>query len=264
MIKIFGRHPSRYIKRIPEIPQYIGYLLKCFLLFKNPLRFIWAYFSETSLPQRLVELRNGLKIHLSEHPHDIITVFVIFVREDYGEILPGSTVVDIGANIGVFSLYAASRKAARVFAYEPNSESYQYLLNNIAANDLQKVIVPQQLAVTSADGETVKFPTKASMYNAIITDESRSDYEFVATISLPTVLGAAEKIEVLKLDCEGAEYDILFNSRLDALLRVMAIRMEYHSGRVQELESALRPYGFSQHHLSADTSTSGNVWYQRV
>ncbi len=263
MTKIPGRHPSRYIRRIPEIPKYIGYFVKCFLLFKNPLRFIRAYLAQSSLPERAVELRSGLKIHLSEHPHDIITVFVIFVREDYGKIPPGSAVIDIGANIGIFSLYAASRNATQVFAYEPNSESYQYLVKNINANRLQETIIPQQLAVTSKDGETVKFPIKTSMYNAIITDESKTDYELVETVSLATVLNRAEKIGLLKLDCEGAEYDILFNSDLTALARVETVRMEYHSGRIQEIAAALHPHGFEPCHRAADTPTSGNVWYRR-
>ena len=165
-MKIFGREWVRYAKRIPEFPKYLWYFFKCLFLFKHPLQFISAYLSVASLPNRLAELRTGLKIVLSGHPHDVITVFMIFVRKDYGNIQPGSTVIDIGANIGVFSLYAAYHQAAQVLAYEPNTESYQCLMQNIQANRLQHVITPQQLAVTSTDGETVKFPTKSSMYNA--------------------------------------------------------------------------------------------------
>ena len=106
-MRLFGRDISRYWLRIPEIPAYFGYLLKCFKLFNNPLQLILAYLLSSSLPGRVVELRKGPRIYLSEHSHDIISVFVIFVREDYGRIQPGSTVVDVGANIGIFSLYAA-------------------------------------------------------------------------------------------------------------------------------------------------------------
>lgn len=265
MAKILGRPLSRYLKHILEIPKYIWYLFKCFFLFKYPLRLIWAYLSVSSLPDRVVELRNGLKLHLSEHPHDIITVFVIFVREDYGDISPGSIVVDVGANIGIFSLYAVNRKAARVYAYEPNTESYQYLLKNIQANYLQESIFSYQAAVTSLDGAFVKFPTKASMYNAIITDDDLADYEMVPTVSLPTILDHLDRVDLLKLDCEGAEYDILLNSRKKAeLSKVTFIRLEYHCGKIHELGVALQSYGFTQHRLQEDAPTAGNIWFQRL
>jgi FkbM family methyltransferase len=264
MAKILSRDLSRYVKRIPEIPMYFWYLCKCFLLFKDPLRFIWAYLSMSSLSERRVELRNGLHINLSEHPHDIVTVFAIFVREDYGAIPSGGAVVDIGANIGIFSLYAASHRAAKVSAYEPNSEAFQCLLKNIDANGLKAVVTPSQLAVTNRDGATVKFPTKASMYNAIITDENCSDFEFVQTISLARILGQTGKVDILKLDCEGAEYDILLNASQEALSQVASIRMEYHPGQTRELGAALQRHGFRQYHLNADTSVSGNVWYRRA
>lgn len=264
MARILGRDVSRYVKRIPEIPMYVWYVLKCFLLIRDPWRFIWAYLTMSSLSDRQVKLRNGLHIHLSEHPHDIVTVFAIFVREDYGSILPGSIVVDIGANIGIFSLYAAGRGAAKVFAYEPNSESFRCLLKNIDANNLEAVVTPTQLAVTSRDGATVRFPTSASMYNAIITDDNCSDFELVETVTLARIIGQTPTVDVLKLDCEGAEYDILLNASGEALSRVASIRMEYHSGPTDELWAALQGHGFRRCHLSADTPVTGNVWYQRA
>ena len=264
MASILGRDLSRYVKRIPEIPMYFWYFVKCFLLFRDPWRFIWAYLTMSSLSDRQVKLRNGLHIGLSEHPHDVVTVFAIFVREDYGPIPPGSIVVDIGANIGIFSLYAAGRGATKVFAYEPNNESFQCLLKNIDVNGLREVVTPAHLAVTSRDGATVKFPTAASMYNAIITDDNRSDYELVETVTLARILGQAPTVDVLKLDCEGAEYDILLNVSPEALRQVASIRMEYHSGPSSDLWAALQRHGFRRSHLSADTPVTGNVWYQRA
>ena len=74
-----------------------------------------------------------MTVCLSSHPHDLITVFVIFFHKDYGTIPEQSIVLDIGAHIGALSLYAARRGASKVYAFEPNREAYDVLCRNIAA-----------------------------------------------------------------------------------------------------------------------------------
>jgi FkbM family methyltransferase len=263
-MKLFDRDIARYIKRLPEIPDYIGYVFKCLFLFKRPLPILKAYLSGTSLPERLIELRNGLKVYLSEHPHDIVTVFLVFVREDYGQVEPGSTVVDIGANIGIYSLYAACGKARRVMAYEPNSQAFHQLAKNIEANHLERVIEPYQYAVTGLKGDRVRFPLKSSMYNAILPETSGEEYELVETIDLPTILGELEQADLVKMDCEGAEYTILLEAGPDVCRKIKEIRMEYHWGREREIEAHLTAHGFVKRRYRADTAESGDVWYQRI
>jgi hypothetical protein len=70
-------------------------------------------------------------------------------------------------------------------------------------------------------------------------------------------------IDVLKLDCEGAEYDILLAP--DAPLeRVREIRMEYHGGRGAELAQSLARRGFSITHFVADGPLNGMLWARRT
>lgn len=173
-------------------------------------------------------------------------------------------VIDIGANIGVFALYAAHcGRANKVFAYEPNSESFQFLLKNISVNHLENTIIPHRLAVTGASGGMVKFPKKSSMYNAIIEGESDTDFEEVETTSLSTMLSNVEKIDLLKLDCEGAEYDILMKSDQNVFNKISAIRMEYHLGREAEVSAFLGQYGFIRCHFNRDSEQTGNLWYRK-
>jgi hypothetical protein len=65
----------------------------------------------------------------------------------------------------------------------------------------------------------------------------------------------------LKLDCEGAEYDILMQAGQPVFDKIAAIRMEYHSGRVSEVSEFLGQYGFSQCHFSQDSELTGNLWF---
>jgi FkbM family methyltransferase len=263
-MNILNRDFASYLRNIPRIPDYIWYVLKCFILFKKPLRFLYAYLTITPLAERMVELRSGLKIILSEHPHDIITIFVVFVRKDYGDMPANGVVIDIGANIGVFSLYAAHiGKVSKVFAYEPNSESFHYLLENISTNYLEQIIVPHRLAVTGMGKGIVKFPKKSSMYNAIIESESDIDFEEVETTSMPMMFSDIENINLLKLDCEGAEYAILMESDQDVFKKISAIRMEYHFGREDEISTFLKQFGFIRCHFHQDSEKTGNLWYHK-
>lgn len=262
-MEVLKRKLKVYPRRIPEIPKYIWYFLKCVFVVKKPWQFIYAYLRVMPPPNKFVELRNGLKIYLSDDPNDVVTVFVIFIRNDYGKIAPQNVVIDIGANIGVFSLYAAQGGAAKVYAYEPNRQAFEFLLRNIQQNGLSAVIIPSRAAVTSVDGEQVKFPVNASVLNKIITEESSSEFELVDTISLETILSQFEKVDLLKLDCEGAEYDILLNSNGAMFDKVQAVRMEYHWGRTEQIEAFMQKCGLSTCHNRVDSATSGSLWFHK-
>ena len=242
---------------LAKIPRYLTYFLRCFWVFKRPVSVIYHYLFYCPPKDNLVELRNGLRLFLSNHPHDIVTVFVVFARQDYGPVAVNSTVVDIGANIGVFSVYAASMGAKRVYSYEPNSEAYEVLKRNIESNALEGTIVAWRQAVSSATNDYVRIPLKPSPYNQLIQSAAPSDdSEAVMTIPLEFVLNdhVQDSVELLKLDCEGAEFDILFNSNEKVLDKIESIRMEYHAGPINRLLQYLNERHFRMQHMHPDTA----------
>jgi FkbM family methyltransferase len=266
-MKLFGRDIKQYRGQIKELHKYLWYLLKCFSLFKHPFDIIYAYIRQQLPKNNPVEFRDGTKILLSDHPHDIITVFVVFVRQDYGQIPGGNIVIDIGANIGVFALYAARCKAKKVYAFEPNSESYQLLLRNIELNNLPETILAFQSAIYKNDGEKVAFPRSGSMYSAIIQDINHQDYEWVDTITLNRIAGqicqTGETIDLVKLDCEGAEYDALFACSDETFKKIQAIKLEYHKGALDVLTSLLQTQGFQVTKLMVENEQLGNLWVEK-
>jgi FkbM family methyltransferase len=255
---------SRCFRRIPEAPVYLRYVIRVLRLFKNPLRFLYSCLTMTALPGGLVELRSGLKIYLSTHPHATVGVFLMVAREEYGKVRPGSVVVDIGANIGDFSLYAAHSKAARVDAYEPNSEAYECLVRNIRANGMERVIFPHQLAVTGVSGGRVRFPRESSPYNAVITGDRAADFDWVGTTDLRTILDEVGAVDLLKPDCEGSEHDILLSTGADIYESVEAIRLEHHLGLGRETESHLSLHGFSKRYARGRTEAVGTLWFEKA
>lgn len=167
-------------------------------------------------------------------------------------ICPGWTVIDIGAGLGDFTLFASRVEGTRVFAFEPFPESFALLSENIALNQASNVemfaeavgSVGGSLLLDLAGGEPLQFQSRTAPVTrpeSQISVRARSLSEILNQLKL-------ESCDLLKLDCEGAEYDILMNSPLTMLDRIRRIVMEYHDRATpythKELLRFLRGRGF--------------------
>ena len=210
-------------------------------------------------------MKNGLVIYLSRDDSDIVTVFLIFCRYDYGKILPGLTVVDIGANIGVFSLYAASQGAEKVYAYEPSSESFKLLQKNVRSNGLEQTIFPHKAAIVGTAAGDIHFSRKSSVFNSIETcPENADDFEKVPALMFSEILANLNSVNICKIDCEGGEYDIILNSENAIFNQIHEFRIEYHNGPHQKLFDRFEDLGFKQRQFMAEDEGAGYLWLTKA
>ena len=162
-------------------------------------------------------------------------------------------VVDIGAAIGEFTVFAAlAARQGRVLAFEPFRESFKLLQENIKANELSNVKVYNEAVWGEAGLFTLDLsgrePLQAPI-NLATSNNAHSHYSIQA-ITLKIILeeNKLDRLDLLKLDCEGAEYSILMQSPAEVLARVERIIMEFHDGfegHVHgELEAFLEKQGF--------------------
>jgi FkbM family methyltransferase len=147
----------------------------------------------------------------------------------------GWTVIDIGGGVGDFTIRAAHNyPASRVFAFEPTPSSYALLQENLKMNKVSNVQA-FPAAVWSCDGEVeidtglgepVQFTSQARLGEEPVS----SGKVVVPGYSLESVftMTGAETCDLMKLDCEGAEYEILFKAPENVLRRIQRIVMEYH------------------------------------
>lgn len=206
-----------------KIPKYFVTLfliiIPLFRQFKNPLFVLMSYLREIS--PDYVCLKNNNKFFLSNNA-DIITVVAIFCKYEYGKIEPNSTIIDIGANIGVFSLYCAIHGAKKVYSFEPSEESFEFLNKNIVENGFEKIIVPFKLAVH--DKKTfVNFPSQSNPSNKISDDGQK-----VETTTLDSICEDIDTVDLLKIDCEGSEHIFIPSTSAETFSKIKEIRMEYH------------------------------------
>jgi FkbM family methyltransferase len=204
-VKILGRRPANVVRSLLHVPEHAAGCVRCFRLFERPVRVIWAYLLRRPPASGVVRLRNGWTIHLSGDPADIVTVVLVFARHDYGMIRRGGVVVDVGANIGVFALYAAYCGATRVLAFEPSAESYSLLQRNVQENGLADVVEAHRLAVTSAERRSVRFPRRSSVMNTILSDGAVGEFDEVPTRTLDAIIEPFDRVDLVKMDCEGAD-----------------------------------------------------------
>lgn len=204
------------------------------LAFRSPLSVWWHYLKQQAPINGLVEFRDGMIASLSDNPHDIVTLMVNFCKQDYGPIAPNSLVVDIGGNIGMFALYACRSGAERLIAFEPSLPSYEILKKNLSQSSIKTSVSLYQLAVSGRAGETVYISNESSPYNKVIsTPYNQQQAQKVATTDLDSIVNLCNgrRIDYLKIDCEGAEWDILSQCSSDCLGQVDRIRMEFHPRR---------------------------------
>jgi FkbM family methyltransferase len=160
----------------------------------------------------------------------------VYVPTGY-EVEAHHTVIDIGANVGLFSAWAASQApGVRVIAMEPSPRICEYLRDNMKRNALGNVTVYEAACGGSAGRATLYshgYETNNSLYGCDIWgDDYEARYE-VEVLSLDDVFrnSGIERCDLLKMNCEGGEYDVLFGCSQETLRRIDRIGMEYHIGR---------------------------------
>lgn len=158
---------------------------------------------------------------------------------------PGDIILDIGAHVGVFSIYAAKKwPEARILAYEPSATNYQRLIRNLELADVKNV-EPFNLAVT-ADGRDVNLTLARNntggtsafrKVNGHLVEQAKSTTLDAIVEGLGKFIGDYPRVKFLKIDAEGSEHEILTTS--ECLGQIDYLSGEFH------INSYLEQQGYS-------------------
>ncbi len=159
-------------------------------------------------------------------------------------------IIDIGAHIGSFSYAVLRRGAGKVYAYEAHPDNYAIACRNLEG--FEGRLHSHNLAVWRSDiptqtlhNEDISGYQKTGGISVLWNNEGLP----VQTISLDAILSEASNgfqkpIRLMKIDCEGSEYPILFTStRLDI---VEEIRGEYHEMKPEQIPERAKTAGFNR------------------
>jgi FkbM family methyltransferase len=176
---------------------------------------------------------------------------------------------DVGANVGLYALYAAKFCHCRVFAFEPESQNYALLLDNMALNDVGDRVEAACIALSDSEAFghlAVPFITKGGAYNLFAASAAESDVpesvraqrmfskerpvrqlSFGCSIDGLIARRGFEPPTHLKIDVDGIEYKIIEGARqtLDnPRLRSVLIELNEKSPHDAEVPGILARHGF--------------------
>jgi FkbM family methyltransferase len=173
-------------------------------------------------------------------------VINIFVDNVYS-VLPvgGMVVIDVGANIADSGIYFALRDANKVIGVEPFPNNYEIAKKNIEVNNLSNKIT----MVLAGCGANRGYINVDSSLEIGIANQIGDNFKQGARVPLLTLeyLLNEYKIQrgkaVLKMDCEGCEYDVILSANDEILTSFNDILIEYHYGH-KDLKERLEKCGF--------------------
>ena len=160
----------------------------------------------------------------------------IFINREYSprgfEIGPNDTIIDIGAHKGVFVGFAAKRTGNLITAIEPDPENFRHLENFVRDNKIENVKL-KKIAVDIKSGITTLYQSQSSSRNTILGADQLSGVPLtesisVEALSLSDLLAPFTTVDYLKMDCEGAEVDILTNAGDETIRKIKRLVAEVH------------------------------------
>lgn len=163
--------------------------------------------------------------------------------------LKGRDVIDIGANMGTFALFASKLGANKVIAVEPVSETVRIFKTNMQIANTSNIVLKQNV-VSDESGKVVKMALQTKCgHNSAYTESEH--YEEVLTITLKELLDLTNRENVfLKIDCEGGEYDVFMTATPEDVAPITTIAIEIHGDLhpkyqgVHIMQSKLAALGF--------------------
>lgn len=189
----------------------------------------WQFWERAVRRPWTIRLGDVRRIRL--YPHSVVAAFVLYYRvPDYEDLsfiraylCPGDLFVDVGANIGVYSLWATETDEIDVVAFEPSSVAHERLVENVELNDLTDRVQVHRKAV-GAEPRVVRLTTGQDALNRVLPDGG-SDTEPVEQTTLDKELDSEAPV-LVKIDVEGGELDVLTGARATILRHRPALIIE--------------------------------------
>jgi FkbM family methyltransferase len=225
-------------------------------ILKNWYLYPLVYFKLTKKDYVVFETRSGLKIKIRVNSTDLMAFTHVWMIQEYSDdnfsINNDDVVIDVGAHIGLFALFASQFcKNGKIFCYEPIKENYKILIENIEMNQIQNIF-PNNLAVTKETSRVKIFLNDDQSGHSMFIQNK--NFVEVDSKSLSDIFidNGIKECDFLKLDCEGAEYEIIESLPSDLFTKINKTAIEYHMvdtkpELLEQLINKFKQFSFSVH-----------------
>jgi FkbM family methyltransferase len=209
-----------------------GLWLKIIRQFANPQRVFFNILKSGS-GENMLQTRSGLKIWVRNNIVDTLIVKEIYIDQPYRTSIPmpaNPVAIDIGGYIGDFTLYLAHYLKARVFTCEPIPENYAMVMKNVKANGLENQIRVYHAGAGYGESLTINVSREKQEIHASAFMYADADKVVVPLVSPERIIeeNKLDHIDLLKIDCEGMEYELLGTMQDATLQAVRYLVFEWH------------------------------------
>ena len=200
--------------------------------FKNWIIFPFAYYN--LIPTKLIifKTRTNKIITIRKNSTDFMALSNVWLFEEYKKegfvIKQNDVIIDIGSHIGLFTLYASQFCTnGRIYSYEPIKENFELLSINLEKNNL-KHVKKFNSAVSKSNTFVEIFINKDEAGHSMFSKTSKGIK--INSVTLQKIFddNKIQNCNFLKLDCEGAEYEIIDTLPNEYFNKIEKIVMEYH------------------------------------
>ena len=195
--------------------------------------FDWGWMNEPT--NTTVIMNNGVELSLGDYHKEgmIKEIFIDHCYEKFYQIKEGDIVVDIGASVGPFTYSILHKKPKHVFCLEPSEKEFKILVKNTLGYPVTQI------------NKGISY--KNSVVESDMMFGGESEMEALTFKKFITLFGL-EKIDFIKTDCEGGEYDIFTDDNIDYIKNnVSHISGEWH---LKTLEEKIKFRNFRDNYLN--------------
>jgi len=169
-------------------------------------------------------------------------LYSVFFKEEYSFLpVENRVVIDIGSNIADSSIYFALKGAKKVIGIEPLPKNYNQAKKNIMINNLSNKILLINVGISDKKG-LIKINSEKSGTTCFLEKDDNNGTD-ITLMTLEDIIRSENSDLVLKMDCEGYEYNAILSTPNKILKKFSHIQIEYHFG-YKNLKKKLEVCGF--------------------
>lgn len=250
---------ARHLKTLAEISHHPSNMQRRSGALLDYLR--WNFGHRIMGAEYVLPLVEGARLILSDRQNFATMVYTCGLW-DFAEqafllhlLRPGDTFVDVGSNVGGYTVLASAVAGARSIAFEPVPETYAELQRNLRLNNIEPLVQSHCCALGEASG-VERMTSQRGGLNHIVSDAAGLDTVEVSMARLDVVLAGA-RCRLIKMDAEGFELSILRGARetlMQPELQALIIELNGSGGRYdvsdddvhrEIINFGFEPYGYN-------------------
>jgi FkbM family methyltransferase len=223
LARFFSTHPLARDAPLKAWARFVSWQIKSRL--RQEVLFPWIGGQRLAVRRGMTGATGNVYVGLHEFPDMMVSLH--FLRE-------GDLFLDIGANVGSYTVLASGVCRATTFAFEPDPTTVQHLRRNVAINSLDRLVTIYECALGSTDGN-VPFTVGLVTTNKVGTGNGE-DTRIVLQHRLDTLIGGISRPAMMKIDVEGYEEEVLRGARTvlgNSFVKV--IEVETVTGRTEDI-----------------------------